>query len=101
MAQPCTEESKTEISQSGNTKSYFAALSGMVALAGSEWSFAQLRLEADTQTDESASIVAVIKEGDKIYTLTSKGYLMKAIITTDGGNLALSEASKLAEQSYT
>jgi len=43
----------------------------------------------------------VIKEGDKIYTLTSKGCLIKAVITTDGGNLAISEASKLAEQSYT
>ena len=29
---------------SGNTKSYFSALSSMVSYAGSEWSFAQFKL---------------------------------------------------------
>ena len=35
----------TEEQKGGNTKSYFSALSSMVSIAGSEWSFAQFRLD--------------------------------------------------------
>jgi len=34
------ERNENDTAQSGNTKSYFSALSGVVSFAGSEWSFA-------------------------------------------------------------
>ena len=40
------------VSQSGNKTSYFSALSSFVPQLASEWSFAQLRLEANTHVDE-------------------------------------------------
>ena len=40
-----SDQNSQDASQSGNTKSYFSALSSMVSIAGSEWSFAQLRLD--------------------------------------------------------
>ncbi len=42
--------------------------------------------------DESADIVALIKDSETIFALTSKGWLMKAPLTADGGNLANIEA---------
>ena len=37
--------------------------------------------------DEAAHVAAIIKDG-KAYALTSKGYLISAPITSDGGNLS-------------
>ena len=37
--------------------------------------------------DEAAHVAAIIRDG-KAYALTSKGYLISAPITSDGGNLS-------------
>ena len=82
-----SEESK-EVSASGNTKSYFSALSSVVSFAGSEWSFAQLRLEQNVQIDEFSRVTACIKD-KQVYTITSKGFFLKAGIVEGGGSLAV------------
>ena len=69
----------------------------MVSFAGSEWSFAQLRLEHNTHVDEFTNLTAIVKEG-KVYALTSKGWLIKAPLNEAGGSLAAEAAQKLVEE---
>ena len=75
-----------EVTESGNTRSYFSALSSMVSYAASEWSFAQLRLEQDSQIDEMSELAARVC-GSKVYALTSKGFFISTTLTAEGGSL--------------
>jgi len=68
----------------------------MVSFAGSEWSFAQLRLEAEIHIDEFAQIAAVVR-GNRVYALTSKGWLVRAQITNEGGSLQIDTSQRLLE----
>ena len=65
-------------SASGNTKSYFSGLSSLVSFAGSEWSFAQFRLDP-TQVSES-DLRAVVFQ-DSLHIVTRKGWYLRVAIT--------------------
>ena len=81
---------------SGNTKSYFSALSSMVSIAGSEWSFAQFRLDPkEEQHDSESDMHSIIKNG-VLHVITTKGpgHYLKGNITKEGGNLEATECHK-------
>lgn len=68
----------------GNTKSYFNVLSRMVTYAGSEWSFAQFRLDP-SQVGES-ELKSVIYQ-DFLHVISRKGWYLRVAISAQGGNL--------------
>ena len=69
---------------SGNTKSYFSAFSSMVSFAGSEWSFAQFRLDP---TQVGVSELKCVIYGDYLHVVSKKGWYLRVAITEQGGNL--------------
>ena len=69
---------------SGNTKSNFQLLSSVVPIAGSEWSFAQFRLDP-AQVSEY-DLRAVVR-GEKLHVVTKKGWYLCVEITKAGGSL--------------
>jgi len=63
--------------ETGNTKSYFSALSSMVTYAGSEWSFAQFRLNpAQTSAQE---IKATVYNGF-LHIVSKRGWYLRVVI---------------------
>ena len=71
-------------SASENTKSYFNLLSSVVNYAGSEWSFAQFRLDP-SQVGEN-ELKSVIYQ-DFLHVISRKGYYLRVAITPAGGTL--------------
>jgi len=71
---------------SGNTKSYFSMLSSVVSVAGSEWSFAQVKVERPATNNLNKPIAAVYK--GKVRILTQAGQYIVASLTEAGGVLA-------------
>ena len=69
---------------SGNTKSYFSALSSMVSYAGSEWSFAQFRLDP---TQVGVSELKTVIYQDYLHIVSKKGWYLRVAITQAGGTL--------------
>lgn len=69
---------------SENTRSYFSALSSVVTYAGSEWSFAQFRLQP-SQVSEN-DLQAVVHQ-DQLHVVSKKGWYFRVAITAEGGNL--------------
>ena len=59
----------------------------MVSFAGSEWSFAQQRLDPQMHSDDDLTSISAIVNDDKAFTITSKGWLIRALITEAGGSL--------------
>lgn len=69
---------------SGNTKSYFSALSSMVSYAGSEWSFAQFRLDPSQVAENELKSVCY---QDFLHVVSKKGWYLRVAISQTGGNL--------------
>ena len=59
-------------------------MSSLVSYAGSEWSFAQFKLDP-TQVSES-DLKAVVFQ-DSLHVVTRKGWYLRVAITQAGGNL--------------
>ena len=64
--------SNADVQKSGNTKSYFSALSSLVSVAGSEWSFAQLRLDPQAEMVEPETDIQSIVHKGIIYVISAK-----------------------------
>lgn len=67
-----------------NTTSYFSALSYVVSFAGSEWSFAQFKLDQEEVSERGTR--AVVYQ-DFLHVLTKKGKYFRVKIKEEGGEL--------------
>ena len=69
-------------------RSYFSALSSLVSLAGSEWSFAHFKL--DSEEVSGSGTKAVVYQG-YLHVLTKKGKYFRVKLTDAGGELVKDE----------
>jgi hypothetical protein len=81
-----------ENTATGNTKSYFSALSSLVSLAGSEWSFAQFKLDAEEISDRGTKAVVY---DEYLHVLTKKGKYFRVKLNEQGGELHQDEVQHL------
>jgi hypothetical protein len=68
----------------GNTKSYFSALSSVVSFAGSEWSFAQFRLNPAQTAPQD--LKATVYNGF-LHIVSKRGWYLRVVIDQNGGEL--------------
>jgi len=100
----CTSDSSTvhifkvpnsKEGDNGNTKSYFSMLSSVVSYAGSEWSFAQVKIDAAAGHKNNLSkTISTVHKG-KVRILTQGGQYIVAPLTEQGGQLVLETTQDL------
>lgn len=95
----CSDRAKVHIfkvpqaeAPGGNVTSYFSMLSSVVSLAGSEWSFAQFKL--DPEEISPFGTKAVVYQGH-LHVLTKKGKYFRVKMGEQGGELQKDEVQLL------